>query len=69
MEASYKSYAHWRAEIIEKARVTLDADYCKCRMAALANAHDPSTKAFLKAYGEEHRDQVLKWFEQALAES
>ena len=69
MEVSYESYAHWRAEMIEKARLTLDADYCEERIAALANAHDRSTKAFLKAYGVEHRDRVIKWFEQGRAES
>ena len=69
MEASYESYTHWRAEITAKANVTLDAAYCTERIEALSNEQDPSTKAFLKTYGSAHRDQILRWFEQALGEA
>jgi len=69
MNSLYESYAHWRGELTEKARLTLDAAYCRDRIEALSNEGDPSTRALLKAYGAAHRDQVLRWFDQALAES
>ncbi|MBB81972.1 MAG: hypothetical protein CMN02_13480 [Roseibacillus sp.] len=68
MEFTYESYAHWRAEMTENAKLTLDESYCKKRIEALSDDEDPSTSAFLKAYGAPHRDQVLSWFEQTLAE-
>ena len=52
----------------ENAKLTLDESYCKKRIEALSDDEDPSTSAFLKAYGAPHRDQVLSWFEQTLAE-
>ena len=69
MNPLYESYAHWRDELTEKAKLSLDAAYCRARMEALSNEDDPSTRSLLKAYGAAHRDQVLRWFEQALAES
>ena len=69
MNPLYESYAHWRDELTEKAKLTLDAAYCRASMEALSNEDDPSTRSLLKAYGAAHRDQVLLWFEQALAES
>ena len=58
MEFTYESYAHWRAEMTENAKLTLDESYCKKRIEALSNDEHPSTSALLKAYGAAHRDQV-----------
>ena len=69
MNPLYESYAHWRDELTEKAKLCLDAAYCRARIEALSNEGDPSTQSLLKAYGAAHRDQILRWFEQALAES
>ena len=69
MNPTFESYSHWRTMMTETAGLTLDRDYCKERIEALSNEGDPSTLAFLKAYGSAHRDQILRWFEQALSES
>ena len=68
MDFTYESYANWRAEMTENAKLTLDEAYCKSRIEALSNDGDPSTSALLKAYGAAHRDQVLSWFQQTLVE-
>ena len=69
MNPLYESYAHWRDALTEKTKLTLDAAYCRARVEALSDEGDPSTRALLEAYGTAHRDQILRWFEQALAES
>ena len=52
----------------EKGGLTLDASYCKDRINALSNDEEASTRSLIRAYGSEHRDQMLRWFEQALSE-
>ena len=69
MNPTYENYAHWRAMMTDTAGISLDAVYCKERIAALSDEKDHSTQAFLRTYGSAHRDQILGWFEQALAES
>ena len=69
MIQTYKGYDEWRAAMTETAGFSLNPAYCQDRINALSNEQDPSTRAFLKAYGDAHRDQVVRWFEQALAES
>ena len=68
MDFTYESYAHWRKEMTEKGGLTLDASYRKDRINALSNDEEASTRALIRAYGSEHRDQMLRWFEQALSE-
>ena len=69
MNPTFENYAHWRAMMTDTAGITLDSAYCKERIAALSNEQDPSTRSFVRTYGAAHRDQVLRWFEQALEES
>ena len=69
MKANYKNYEDWRTVMTDMAGITLSADYCKERIEALNNDKVPSTKAFVAAYGADHRNQIVKWFEQALAAS
>lgn len=69
MKPTYESYQHWRSMMTDTAGIKLTADYCKERIKALCNENDPTTKAFVRSYGEDHRDQIVRWFEQAAAES
>lgn len=55
--------------VTEVAKLTLTADYCKERIAALQDENDRSTKSLVDAYGTAHRDQMVGYFEQALAEA
>ena len=68
MNFSYESYTHWRDEMTQNAGITLDAAYCRERIQSLTNEDDSSTRSLLKAYGSGHRDQMVRWFEQALTE-
>lgn len=68
MNPTYESYSHWRTMMTETAGLTLDADYCKERISVLTREKDASTVAFINLYGAKHRDQIVRWFEKALAE-
>jgi hypothetical protein len=69
MKQIYQSYEQWRKMVTEVAKLTLTADYCKERIAALQDENDRSTKSLVDAYGTAHRDQMVGYFEQALAEA
>ncbi|MEM7144903.1 MAG: hypothetical protein AAF591_07185 [Verrucomicrobiota bacterium] len=68
MNPTYESYTQWRKTVTEVAGLALDAAYCRERIDALSNDRDPSTLAFVKAYGSAHRDQIVRWFKKALAD-
>lgn len=64
----FNTYQEWRAAITGPCGLTLDRDYCEQRIAALQDEKAPGTRPFLEAYGSDYRDQVITWFQQALAD-
>ena len=48
----FNSFEQWRAAITGPCGITLTQDYCEGRVRALNNPAEPSTKAFVEAYGE-----------------
>jgi hypothetical protein len=61
----FNSFEQWRAAITGPCGITLTQDYCEGRVRALNNPAEPSTKAFVEAYGETYRTLVVSWFDQA----
>jgi len=59
------SYQAWRHCIEVECRLQLTPAYIQARIAALNNPHDFHTQQFVRCWGEEHRQQVLGWFQQA----
>lgn len=69
MNPTYESYSHWRSMMTQTAGLALDRAYCRERIAVLSDEKDPSTRAFIKTYGADHRDRIVRRFEQVIAES
>lgn len=69
MNPSYESYGHWRTEMTENAKLTLDREYCEERIKTLSDSTHIDTRALLKSYGSGHLTQVLEWFQRAAAEA
>ena len=69
MKARYENYQQWRTIITNEAGITLTPDYCRERIDALRNDQASSTKALINTYGQEHRKQIITWFEQAMTEA
>jgi len=65
----FSNYREWRDAIINLGGFTLDRSYCEERISALKEGSDKTTQSFLESYGEEYRNQVIGWFEQALKEA
>ena len=61
----FSNYNEWRATITGPCAITLTRSYCTDRIAALRDEKAPGTQPFIKAYGTEYRDQVIKWFQKA----
>jgi len=62
------NYQEWRHAITGLGGISLTKEYCEERIQELQDDKAPATKAFNKAYGASYRDQVVIWFQQALAE-
>ena len=61
-----KSYNEWKHCIVEKCKIPLTPQYIQSRMEALESDSSPESMKFRKLYGDEHFQQIKKWFEQAL---
>lgn len=61
----FSHYDEWRAAITGVCGLALTADYCASRATALRDDSEPSTRAFVTAYGPDYRDQVAAWFARA----
>jgi hypothetical protein len=63
----FEDYQEWHEAITVRCGLKLTADYCHERIAALREARDESSRAFVELYGAAYRDRVVSWFERALA--
>ena len=66
---TFPNYYDWRSAITGPCGLTLTADYCRNRIAALADSKNTSTKSFTETYGETYLAQVISWFKQAESEA
>ena len=64
-----ENYREWREFITKDCGLSLSKDYCEARITALEDQGEQSTQSFVKTYGEEYKDNVIKWFQQALKEA
>ena len=64
----FTSYQEWRSTMIERAGLTLDATYCKERLAVLEDESSAETQSFIKSFGPAYHKQVVSWFHKALSE-
>lgn len=63
----FSRYEEWHEAITHKCGIRLTPEYCAERVEALMNTKDPSTREFVRLFGERYRDTVVGWFERAAA--
>lgn len=68
-EFYFSTYQEWREGLTVKCRQPLTAEYAEGRLNALRNDRDKTTREFIKVYGEDYRQQVIRWFERARNEA
>jgi hypothetical protein len=61
-------YEEWRHCIEHICGIPLTAAFVKRRFQELSDPNGPDTQRFIKTWGEEHRQRVLGWFQQAGSE-
>jgi hypothetical protein len=59
------SYEQWKHCITVLCRIPLSAGFIENRLASLRNPAEFETRKFVATWGEEHRLQVVSWFESA----
>lgn len=62
------NYGDWKHCITDICNVPLTPDFVAKRLTELRNVRDFNTQKFVGTWGEEHRKQVVAWFEQAEAD-
>lgn len=67
--SKFNDYQEWREAITTLGGFTLDQEYCEQRINALKDDTDKGTQSFIEVFGEEYREQVINWFQQALTEA
>lgn len=60
-----RTFEEWQHCITVKCRIPLTADYISKRIAALTDTKSYETEKFTALYGDDYRQQVLGWFQQA----
>ncbi len=63
------SYAAWQHCITVKCGIALTPSYIAQRLNALQNERDPHTRQLRKLYGEDHYQNLLRWFARAQQEA
>ncbi len=66
---TFTDFDEWRQAITIRCGLTLSRDYCAERIAALRDDAVTSTRNFIETYGENYRELVISWFEQAYNEA
>lgn len=59
------NYDSWYHCITVDCKIQLTAAFIQARIVSLQDDTDFRTQQFIKLYGEQHRKDVLSWFEQA----
>ena len=62
---TFSNFDEWRLAITLRCGLTLSREYCAERITALQDEAVPSTKNFITEYGENYRQMVIQWFQQA----
>lgn len=60
-----RTYDDWKHCTTDICKVPLTADYVAARLKELRDTQNFDTKKFVGSWGEQHRQQVVAWFEQA----
>ena len=63
-----RTYDDWKHCITEICRVPLTPDFVATRLTELRDTQNYNTQKFVGSWGEDHRKQVIAWFEQAEVE-
>jgi len=62
------TYEDWKHCITVSCGIPLTLDYVEKRIDELKDPNDFGTQKFKKTWGDEHREQIISWFEKAKAE-
>ena len=62
------SYPAWRHCITVECRIPLTRAFIEQRLAVWKNQNLEETQRFRRCYGDAHWQQVINWFQRALAE-
>ena len=60
-----RTYDDWKHCITEICKVPLTLDFVAMRLKELRDTGNYNTQKFVGSWGEDHRKQVIAWFEQA----
>jgi len=62
---SLNNYEDWKRCISVDCDIPLTLEYVEKRLKSLRDPSDYGTQKFVRAWGDDHLAQVIRWFEQA----
>ncbi|MEM9357824.1 MAG: hypothetical protein AAGB04_16600 [Pseudomonadota bacterium] len=62
---SLRTYEDWKHCIVDLCQVPLTKSFVTERLAELRDESNDRTRKFVSKWGDNHRKQVVAWFEQA----
>ncbi|HWL09839.1 MAG TPA: hypothetical protein VNQ76_15645 [Planctomicrobium sp.] len=63
-----RTYQEWKECITVRCRIPLTHEFITRRLNELRNPDDPSTREFVRKYGQDYTDPVIGWFASAEGE-
>jgi hypothetical protein len=60
-----QNYAEWQHCITVDCGIALEAAYINTRIAVLTNPESEETTRFRRLYGDQHWQNIVRWFRQA----
>ena len=58
------TYLEWRDCMINKCKIPLTKEFAQKRLDVYMNKKHPETKKFVVMYGEQHLQNIIRWYQQ-----
>ena len=59
-----QTFAEWKHCIEHDCKIELTKDFAQKRLAVYQDKKNPETQKFISLYGEQHLNNIIKWFRQ-----
>lgn len=59
-----QSFGEWKSCIENDCKIPLTKEFAQKRLTVYQNRKNPETLKFISLFGEQHLDNIIKWFQQ-----
>lgn len=59
-----RTFEEWRNCIVNDCKIELTKAFAAKRLAVYENQSDPETQKFISLYGQQHLQNIIRWYQQ-----